>query len=288
MSNQILPPINYYQNEDTWGSYQYITFNQLVDNFMMNYIGDDKLLSNVNRYNVIFHMKRGIRELHYDAVREVKALEMELSDTLTLTLPNDFVGLVRVSYVGRDGLLYVLSRDTRTTIGKAYLQDHEFKILFDEDGYPLEANETEAFKRYSLKDVAFSSHEDDCLEANNHVRYGLNPDLNKNGYYQIDKRRGIMTFSSNIGSRVFVIEYVSDGLEFNNGQDIMIHKFAEQALYSYVRFMLLDNKFNVQEYVVNRAKRDYLANFSNLKIRLLDLRGLEMMIKLRGRNKWIK
>jgi hypothetical protein len=288
MSNQILPPINYYQNEDTWGNYQYITFNQLVDNFMMNYIGDDKLLTNVKRGNVIFHLKRGIRELHYDAVREVKALELELSDTLLLTLPNDFVSLVRVSYVGKDGLLYVLSRDTRTTIGKAYLQDHEFNILFDEDGYPLEPNETEAFKRYSLVQHPFTNDDDTCLETDNHARYGLNPDLNKNGYYQIDRRRGIMSFSSNIGSRVIVIEYVSDGLEFNNGKDIMIHKHAEQTLYAYVRFMLLDNKFGIQEYIVNRAKKDYHANFQNLKIRMLDLKGLEMMIKLRGRNKWIK
>lgn len=303
MSNQILPPINYYENESSWGSYQYLTLSEMVDNFMLNYIGDDKLLSNVKRYNVLFHMKRGIRELHYDAVREVKALELELGDNLLLTLPNDFVNIVRVSYVGKDGLLRVLSRDTRTAIGKAYLQDHEFKILFDEDGYPLEAEHTEAFKRYEIanKQSGEGSH---CADGGG--GYGISPDQNRNGYYTIDKRRGVMAFSSNIlqlnttndpdplipldnvKTTIIMLEYISDGLEFQDGQDIMIHKFAEQTLYAYVRFMLLDNKIGVQEYIVNRAKRDYLANFQNTKIRLLDLKGAEMLIKLRGRNKWIK
>lgn len=287
MSNQVLPPINYYQDENLWGNYQYITLSQLVDNFMMNYVGDDKLLTNVKRYNVLFHMKRGVRELHYDAVREVRGLELELSDTMLLTLPNDFVGLVRVSYVGQDGLLYVLSRDTRTTIGRAYLQDHEYNILFDEDGFPLEPNETEAFKRYTVASESQGEDHPQSLTSKS-ANYGLNPDLNKNGFYQIDKRRGVMSFSSNIKGKLIFLEYVSDGLEFQNGDDVMIHKFAEQTLYAYVRFMLLDNKFGVQEYVVNRAKRDYIANFNNTKIRLLDLKGLEMMVKLRGRNKWLK
>jgi len=307
MSNQILPPINYYQDEQSWGNYQYLTLSEMVDNFMLNYVGDDKLLSNVKRYNVLYHMKRGVRELHYDAVREVKALELELGDNLLLTLPNDFVNLVRVSYVGQDGLLYVLSRDTRTTIGKAYLQDHEYNILFDEDGYPLEAEHTEAFKRYEIASKG-QRHEGDCCNQEEFYspKYGLNPDQNRNGYYTIDKRRGVMAFSSNITkldttndlnpeqdlhskkSVVIMLEYISDGLEFQNGDDVMIHKFAEQTLYSYVRFMLLDNKFGVQEYIVNRAKKDYLANLMNTKIRLQDLKGAEMLIKLRGRNKWIK
>lgn len=288
MSNQILPPIDYYQNEDVWGNYQYLTLSQLVDNFMLNYVGDDKLLSNVKRYNVLFNIKRGVRELNYDASREVKALELELNDSLLLTLPNDFVGIVRVSYVGQDGLLYVLSRDSRTAIGKAYLQDNEFNILFDENGYPLEANETEAFKRYSIASDSLGENEDGCLNNGNYARYGLNPDLNKNGFYQIDKRRGVMSFSSGIKGKLIMLEYISDGLEYNNGDEVVIHKFLEQTLYAYVRFMLLDNKFGVQEFVVNRAKREYLANFQNSKIRMLDLKGLELLVKLRGRNKWIK
>jgi hypothetical protein len=283
MSNQILPPINYYTNESNWGNYQYITLSQLVDNFMLNYVGDDKLLSNVKRYNVLSHFKRGIQEFNYDSVKEVKAMEVELSDSLLLTLPVDYVSYVRISVVSANGLLKPLSRDTRTTLGTAYLQDNQYQLLFDQNGYPLEAQTSEAFKRYSI--ASSSEYNDECLETSN---FGVNTNQNGNGYFNIDKRRGVISFSSNIGSKVIVLEYVSDGLEYNNGDDIQIHKFAEQALYNYVRYMIINNKFGVPEYVVNRAKKDYYNELQNTRIRMMELRGSELLILLKGRNKWLK
>lgn len=286
MPHQILPPINYYQNESNWGDYQYIPLSQLVNNFMLEQIGDDRLLSNVKRYNVLQHFKRGIQEFNYDTLKEIKVVELELSDSLLLTLPHDYVSYVRVSVLGVDGLLRPLSQDSRTLIGRAYLQDHEYNILFDEDGYPLEANETETFKRYSLTS---GTTPDVCEEYEYHSpNFGLNPNLNANGYFSIDKRKGVMSFSSNIKGRIIVLEYVSDGLEYNNGDEIMVHKFAEQALYSYVKYALLNNKYGVQEYIINRAKKDYYRDLQNANIRMLDLNGSELLILLNGRKKWLK
>lgn len=286
MPHQILPPINYYQNESNWGDYQYIPLSQLVNNFMLEQIGDDRLLSNVKRYNVLQHFKRGIQEFNYDTLKEIKVVELELSDSLLLTLPHDYVSYVRVSVLGVDGLLRPLSQDSRTLIGRAYLQDHEFNILFDEDGYPLEANETETFKRYSLTS---GTTPDVCEEYEySSPNFGLNPNLNANGYFSIDKRKGVMSFSSNIKGRIIVLEYVSDGLEYNNGDEIMVHKFAEQALYSYVKYALLNNKYGVQEYIINRAKKDYYRDLQNANIRMLDLNGSELLILLNGRKKWLK
>jgi hypothetical protein len=285
MSNQILPPIDYYSNESNWGNYQYITLSQLVDNFMLNYIGDDRLLSNVKRYNVLSHMKRGIQEFNYDSVKEVKVMEVELSDTLLLTLPGDFVSYVRVSVLGDDGLLRTLSKDTRTLIGTAYLQDHLYNILFDENGYPLEANETETFKRYSSLNF---SEENERRDFNDTPRFGIETNQNRNGYFTIDKRKGVMSFSSNIGTKVIVLEYISDGLEYNNGDEVQVHKFAEQSLYNYVRYMLLSNKYGVQEYIVNRAKKDYYSELQNTRIRLMEAKGTELLILLKGRGKWLK
>lgn len=286
MPHQILPPIDYYQNEDNWGSYQYISLSQLVNNFMLEQIGDDRLLSNVKRYNVLQHFKRGIQEFNYDTLKEVKVVEMELSDSLLLTLPHDFVSYVRVSVVGQDGLLRPLSKDSRTLIGTAYLQDHEYNILFDQNGYPLEANETETFKRYTSRNIATVSAP--MSTEINSANFGLNPDLNGNGYFNIDKRRGVMAFSSNIGGNVIVLEYISDGLEYNNGDDVMIHKLAEQALYSYVKYAILNNKYGVQEYIINRAKKDYYRDLHNANIRMMELRGNELLILLNGRKKWLK
>jgi hypothetical protein len=284
MAHQILPPIDYYKEEGNWGSYQYITISQLVDNFMLNYVGDDKLISNVKRYNILSHFKRGIQELNYDTLKEVKVLELEVNDNLTIHLPNDFVSYVRISVLGANGLLRPLSQNKNTVIGTAYLQDNEYEILFDESGYPLEAEETEAVKRYK---VGGKYSDTECYEDNTPA-YGLPTDINSNGYFNIDKRRGVISFSSSVKGGIIVIEYVSDGLEYNDGEEVMIHKLAEETLYSYVKYQLLNNKYGIQEYIINRAKKDYYRNLQNTNIRMLDLRGDELLIMLNGRKKWLK
>ena len=48
-----------------WGSYQYVSLNDVVNNFMLMYQGNHELINNLNRYQVLFHAKRGIQELNY-------------------------------------------------------------------------------------------------------------------------------------------------------------------------------------------------------------------------------
>jgi hypothetical protein len=50
------------------------------------YVGNDKLINNVQRYNVLFHAKRGIQEINYDALKEIKVLEISICDDLKFIL----------------------------------------------------------------------------------------------------------------------------------------------------------------------------------------------------------
>jgi hypothetical protein len=290
MSHKITtPPINYYEDESKYGDYQYVTLTELVNNFLTNMVGDDKLLSNVKRYNVLYHLKRGISELSYDALKDVRAIELEIGDALSVSLPVDYVSYVRVSVVGDDGMLHPLSINNKTAIAKSYLQDNDFRILFDNDGYPLEANPSIVEDRFSGK--AHVEIPDDSYRGDYAVSYAPNFNFdvsqNGNGTFLIDKRTGKMNFSSNIYSKIVVIEYISDGLE-GDPEYISVHKFAEQALYDYVKYMLLNNKYGVQEYIVNRAKRDYYASLQNAKIRLMELRKVNLHGILNNRKQWIK
>ena len=49
-----------------------MTLDDIVTNFMLMYVGNDKLINNVERYNVLFHAKRAIQELNYDSMKEIK------------------------------------------------------------------------------------------------------------------------------------------------------------------------------------------------------------------------
>ena len=132
----------YYENsgsapeDKNWGSYQYISLEDIVNNFMLMYVGNDKLVNNVERYNVLFHAKRGIQELNYDALKETKILELTVNDSASVVLPPDYVNWVRIS-LSKNGLLYPLHENNKTNFAKSYLQDNQYKVLFDEDGNVL-------------------------------------------------------------------------------------------------------------------------------------------------------
>ena len=128
----------YYENngvtptDANQGSYQYVPLQDIVNNFMLMYQGNHELLNNLERYQVLFHAKRGIQELNYDAMKEIKILQLTLDHNFSFTLPSDYVNWVRISQY-KDGVLYPLSENIQTNWSTAYLQDNNSNILFDRD-----------------------------------------------------------------------------------------------------------------------------------------------------------
>ena len=92
-----------------WGSYQFVSLNDIVNNFMLMYQGNNELINNIDRYQVLFHAKRGIQELNYDAMKEIKILQLDLNDDLRFILPADYVNWVRISYYSNGILLHYLN-----------------------------------------------------------------------------------------------------------------------------------------------------------------------------------
>ena len=85
----------YYENNGNqpenknWGSYQYVSLYDIVNNFMLMYAGNHSLVNNEERYKVLFHAKRGIQELNYDAFKEIKILQLTVCNTLRYVLPSE-------------------------------------------------------------------------------------------------------------------------------------------------------------------------------------------------------
>ena len=48
-----------------WGSYQYVSLADIVNNFMLMYQGNHELINNIERYQILFHAKRGDIFLYY-------------------------------------------------------------------------------------------------------------------------------------------------------------------------------------------------------------------------------
>ena len=83
--------------------------------------------------------------------------------------------------------------------------------------------------------------------------------------------------------------YISDLLkEGGVDSDVTVNKLFEEYIYAYIRYAILNNKFGVQEYIINRAKKDKIALLRNAKIRLSNIHPGRLLMNLRGGNKWIK
>jgi hypothetical protein len=297
----------YYENssnlpeDKNWGSYQYISLTDIVNNFMLMYVGNDKIINNISKYNVLFHAKRGIQEINYDALKEIKVLEISICDDLKFVLPNNYVNYVRISLY-KDGILRPLSENIQANYSNSYLQDNNCRVLFDEDGNVLEGTSVLDYDRINdniktiyLGEGKFSGREGYNIDGrwyfdyNVGSRFGLNTETaNSNPTYRIDKKSGVINFSSGMSGQLCILEYISDGMEEGDDSEVNVNKLAEEFMYSYIKYAILNNKHGVQEYVVQRAKKDKTALLRNAKIRLSNMHPGRLLMNLRGKDKWIK
>lgn len=283
--------------DKNWGTYQNVTLADVVNNFMLMYQDDGELLNNVNRYKVLFHAKRGLQELNYDANRQVNVLELDVSYSLKFVLPPDYVNYVRVSLFW-GGLLYPMYENIQANHATEFIQDQAYNILFDDQGNALIGTSKLDLSRLSGVNQELCPFNNQWgwyidglwyFNYNYGARYGLNTEIaNTNPTFRVDKAAGCINFSSGVGGHSVVLEYISDGLYNQDDSQITVPKLAEEFLYSYIKWAILNNKSNISEYVVKRAQKEKMANWRNFKIRASDLHPGRLLMNLRKQAQWIK
>jgi len=304
-----LTEYQYYENngnapEDAnWGSYQYVSLYDIVNNFMLMYAGNHSLINNEERYRILFHAKRAIQELNYDAFKELKILELDVCDTLRYVLPINYVNWVRISLY-KDGVLRPLTENIQTNWSNAYLQDNNCRILFDHDGNILKPSTStidlqriEGTKKsiYLNQQSPYNNREGYCVDGDWYfdygigAQYGLNTETaNFNPTFKINKKAGVINFSSDMAGELCILEYVSDGMEGGDDSQISVNKLFEEYVYAYIQFAILNAKFGVQEYVVARARKRSSALLRNAKLRISNIHPGRLIQNIRGMDKWIK
>lgn len=281
-----LNPQIYYDTESNHGSYVYVSLESIVDDFIDTYTGNGSIIGKANRRKIVRHAKQGIKQFTINALRDFKAVELELGDTLDIILPPDYVSYVRISYVNPStGELMVLSENRNSVMGTAYLQDHDANILFDNDGFVLEGttyydqlNDT-ITQRNFVSGIDIESQETD---------FQLDPTKNINGTFQINTRQGRIHFSSDSASRIIMLEYVSDGLEFTNEADIKVSKLAEVAILNYINYNMMFSDAGITEYAKERARKAMNAEYTNAKIKMMDIRIADTMLVLNAKRQYLR
>ena len=299
----------YYDNngntpqDANWGSYQYVSLDDIVNNFLLMYSGNHSLINNEERYKIIFHAKRAIQELNYDAFKEIKILELSVADSLRYVLPSDYVNWVRISLY-KDGWLRPLTENIQAISSNAYLQDQQGNILFDQNGNILrpQYSDIDYDRLMRLKKSIYLNQGNQfhgqagwCMDGmwyfdyNVGTPFGLNTETaNFNPTFKIDKKAGVINFDSSMAGELCILEYVSDGMENGDNSLITVNKLFESYIYAAIEYELLSSKFNVQEYVINRCRKKRKALLGNARIRISNIHPGRLLMNLRGMDKVIK
>jgi hypothetical protein len=296
----------YYTNDGAtptdlnWGSYQYVSLTDIVNNFLLMYSGNHALVNNEDRFKILFHAKRGIQELNYDAFKEIKSLQLTVYSDLRFVLPSDYVNWVRISLF-KNNTIRPLLENIQVQSALSYVQSATASFTYDADDNvnTQTSSLNTAREDGSLNSIYLNQAN---LDLNNNppfnedyydtyigARYGLNTETaNMNPTFTIDKKAGVINFDSTMANEQCILEYISDGMEGGDDSLITLNKLFEDYIYAYIKYAILNNKFGVQEYIINRARKDKTALLRNAKIRLSNIHPGRLLMNMRGENKWLK
>jgi len=286
--------------EENYGSYAYMSLNDVVNNFMVGYVGTGKLINSVKRTDVIFHAKRSMQEFSYDTLKSIHSIELNIPHSLSIVLPQDYVNYVKISWIDHQGVKHPIYPTNNLTITpyENPIQDAGGVPIQDNFGDNIEGSSLteERWKRNQLGPITFDANAfiGDWYNGDMWVqnawygrRYGIDPQFaNINGYFTINDREGKISFSSDLIGRLIVLEYISDGLAYD--LDSRVPKLAEEAMYAYILHAIISTRSNQPEYLVQRLKQEKSAKLRNTKIRLSNIKLEEITQVLRGQSKWIK
>ena len=124
----------YYQGND-YGNYQFTSLEDIINQFLVAYVGEEKIISKASRTDVAFHAQRAMQELSFDTFKSIKSQEITLPPSNTMILPHDYVNYTKLSWSDSAGIKHPLYPTKHTS--------NPFDIEQDSDGnyvFPTSSN----------------------------------------------------------------------------------------------------------------------------------------------------
>ena len=273
--------------DENYGGYQFISLDNVINNFIVAYVGEDKIISKIKRTDVAFHAHRALQELSYDTLKSIKSLEIVLPPSITMILPQDYVNYVKFTWTDGAGVERIIYPTSKTSNPTDATQDADGDYTFSDGELVTDTSSStwESYQSGTTSEVDNNDYDEPTdLDVN---RYGLDPQYSQtNGSFYIDPNTGLVHFSSNLSGKTITIKYISDSLGTDG--EMQVHKFAEEAMYKWIAHAILATRANTQEYLVMRFKKERFAAVRTAKLRLSNLKIEELTQILRGKSKHIK
>ena len=286
---------------DNYGSYSYLTLNDIISNFQLAYTGDGQILTKISRSQILFHTRRAMQELSYDVLKAYKSQELTVPTNLTVPIPRDYVNYTNVAWADQLGIMHtiyplwglsgnptelpIIDGATGVPTQSSYGNNLDASQSVIEDRWK-DANDREIVGDYDPYDDSGVYNYQWWKQAYG-GRYGLNPETTqRNGWFSINQRTGMFTFSAGLVNQVIQLSYISDGLsiDFNS----IVPKLAEEAFYAQILYRVAMTRNDVDGGTKAFLKRDSYVKTRNAKLRLSELKLDEIVQVFRCQSKWIK
>ncbi len=288
----------YYEGNDL-GNYQFTSLEDIINQFIIAYVGEGKIISKIKRTDVAFHAQRALQEFSFDTFKSIKSQEITLPPSLTIALPRDYVNYVKFTWSDNSGIEHVIYPIAKTSNPTNVLQNSNGVYQFDESGNlkvnedaggnPIDSKTWDDYKSVDSHENSQSNldYDQDFWNYNVGQRYGLDPQFAQiNGSFYIDELKGLIHFSSGLVGETILIKYISDSL--GTDAEMKVHKMAEEAMYNQIAYAILSTRSNVPEGLVYRFQKAARATKRNAKLRLSNIKLEEITQILRGKSKQIK
>jgi len=249
----------------------FVTLRQVVDDFIITMDSDD-YISNVNDAAIRNIALRGIREFGFDVSSRVRSLKRTVGSNNTVTLPDDYVDMVKLGVVGEDGVLHVLGQNKNINYSQK-IKSPESAADFNNG--PRNIFENQILDREDSKTGTTgndsNTNDYDYYVFQNYLYQGGLGRLygvgggHLRGEYRINLDQNRIEIDTESGVSEVVIEYIADEARSTNP---VIHVYVEEALRCFMYYKLCERKSTIPANEKMRARAEYYNERRKAKARL--------------------
>ena len=249
-------------------SHNKVKLSQIVRDFILTSDGDD-YANNVSDFAIRNFALRGIREIGFDLSKKVKSIKLSVnSSNNTVSLPEDFVDMVKIGVVGSDGVIYVFGENKNlnySQILETATDDPDGTRYDDFDGGPLDISANRIADKVDSKtpttgyggadagDRDYYIFENYLYEGGLGRMYGIGG-AHLAGEFRINLDQNRIEINTNNNFSEVVMEYVADEAR---SSDPEVHVYAEEALRAYIYYKVIERKSSVPANEKARARSEY-------------------------------
>ena len=204
----------------------YTNIDEVINDFQLM-MDDTSYDKEAQIYQLRLLALQGLRELSFDTGQEIETATLTVNSSLQVTLPTDYLKLIKIGYRGDDNEIHSLGVNNKLAL------DNSVAAVVNDDFY----DENNPYYHLDLG-----------------KKFGIGGGKNALGYYRLNRNDGTINFSSELLNKTLVLEYISDGAEETNPK---VHKFCEEALRSYIYYRYILRKRGIPANEKQSAKRTF-------------------------------